>query len=170
METAEKKGTAGRGVRPRTPKTPTHPLPWRRAGRRTACLRTTLFQLEKKINITRAGLTNKAKRFNSSVLFFFFLMPDVGANQFQPRRSPYSSSKQPHVPLTPTAHSSPGLAAPHFNVFSPQPPQATAFCNLYLSCPPPRVISASRSLGDVVPPRRTARGSEPSPSNYWFWS
>lgn len=25
-------------------------------------------------------------------------MPDVGANQFQPRRSPYSSREQPHVP------------------------------------------------------------------------
>lgn len=111
-----------------------------------------------------------SRNYLSAFFFFFFLMPDVGANQFQPRRSPYSSSKQPHVPLTPTAHSSPGLAAPHFNVFSPQPPQATAFCNLYLSCPPPRVIPASRSPGDVVPPRRTARGSEPSPSNYWFWS
>lgn len=117
METAEKKGTAGRGVRPRTPKTPTHPLPWRRAGRRTACLRTTLFQLEKKINITRAGLTNKAKRFNSSVLFFFFLMPDVGANQFQPRQSPYSSREQPHVP-PPRQHTAPLAWRLHSSMYS----------------------------------------------------
>lgn len=95
---------------------------------------------KKKVYRDRAH-KQKAKRFNSSVLLFFFYFfflnqhsckPIIPAQPIPQHREKASPEFLPN-PAT-------GLTTSLFNVFGLQPPQATAFCNLSLFCPPPCII------------------------------